>query len=221
MREHEQECFARALQVTLEDIQPFDLISEIPSDAVLAQTDAVLVGGSGDYSVVEGGVWLPACMEFFFKLYEENKPTFASCWGFQALARALGGKVVTDLNRAEVGTHQFEMTDDGMNDPVFGPLGQEFLAQIGHQDIVDVLPADAVLLCSTKRVANQAYTFRDKTIYATQFHPELEVDGLLMRLQAYPEYVERITGMPMEEFVTTCKPAPETINVLSRFKELV
>ena len=221
MRRHEQDCFAKALRVSAEDIRPFDLINAVPSSSELNQVDAVLVGGSGDYSVVEGGPWLPQCMDFFCELHDRNKPTFASCWGFQALARALGGIVVTDLNRAEVGTFEFHMTEAGINDPVFGPLGPRFRAQIGHQDIVDQIPEDAVLLCSSERIPNQAYTFENKTIYATQFHPELELDGLLMRLRAYPEYVEKITGMPMDEFVATCLPAPETIDVMKRFKELL
>ena len=70
------------------------------------------------------------------------KPAFASCWGFQALARALGGEVVTDLVRAEVGTFEIQLTAAGRSDPLFGPLGERFLAQLGHQDVVTRLPAD-------------------------------------------------------------------------------
>ena len=39
------------------------------------------------------------------------------------MARAMGGEVVTDRSRAEVGTYWLELTSEGKNDPVFGPLG--------------------------------------------------------------------------------------------------
>ena len=137
MRHHEVTCFASKLACPEENIVVHDLISGSPSRQLLDRFDVALVGGSGDYSVAEGGDWLPAAMDHFRDLYELGKPTFASCWGFQAFAKALGGEVVTDLTRAEVGTHTFELTEAGKADPVFGPLGSPFLGLAGHQDIVD------------------------------------------------------------------------------------
>ncbi len=217
MRMHEIKCFADKLHCPEENILVHDLISGRPQKRLLDQVDAVLVGGSGDYSVVSGGDWLPAALDQFRDLYEFSKPTFASCWGFQAFAKAIGGVVVTDLNRAEVGTLTFELTSEGHADPIFGPLDSPFLAQIGHQDIVDRLPEHAVLLCSSARVENEAFTFPGKPIYATQFHPELELSDLLKRLYAYPEYVEKITGLSLSEFTKTCHETPETQHLLSRF----
>lgn len=221
MRHHEIECFARKLNCPEKNILVHDLISGRPEKGLLSLVDAVLVGGSGDYSVAEGGDWLPEAMEHFQELYETGKPTFASCWGFQAFAKALGGKVVTDLNRAEVGTHQLKLTEAGRADPVFGPLGSPFYAQLGHQDIVDRLPDHAVLLCSSNLVANEAFGFSDKPIYATQFHPELELADLMRRMNAYPEYIVNITGLSMEQFIETCHETSETSQLLSRFVEQV
>ena len=50
---------------------------------------------------------------------------------------------------------------------------------------MDSLPDDAVLLCSSARVANQAYTFKNKTIYATQFHPEADGAVFEARINIY------------------------------------
>ncbi len=217
MRVHEVECFADKLGCPEENILVHDLISSRPSQRLLDRADATLLGGSGDYSVVKGGKWLPAAMDLFRELYETGKPTFASCWGFQAFARAIGGEVVTDLKRAEVGTYTFELTTAGRSDPVFGPLGSPFLAHVGHQDIVDRLPEHAVLLCSTARVGNQAFTFPGKPIYGTQFHPELELADLIARATAYPEYIEKITGLSLEEFAKTCCETPAANRLLGRF----
>lgn len=221
MRGHEVRCFADKLGCPEENILVHDVLSGRPRKRLLDQVDAVLVGGSGDYSVAEGGEWLPMAMDEFCELYETGKPTFASCWGFQAFAKALGGSVVTDLKRAELGTRTFELTEAGKADAVFGPLGTPFRAQIGHQDIVDRLPDGALLLCSSQRVTNEAFTFPGKPIYGTQFHPELDVKDLITRVHAYPDYIRKITGLPLDEFQATCSATPDTARLLRRFVDRV
>ena len=219
MREHEVQCFSRSLRCPTERIRVFDLLSGVPSREALGEVDVVLLGGSGDYSVAKGGPWLPAALETMRELYETSKPTFASCWGFQAMARALGGEVVTDHDRAEVGTVTLELTSEGSRDPVFGPLGPRFHAQIGHEDIVTELPRGAVLLASSDRVSNEAFRFEGKPIYCTQFHPELDRDGLLKRIGYYPEYLPLAGYATMEEFAAATPETSETEAILRRFME--
>ncbi len=214
-------CFARALQCAPEQIRAFDLLNGRPNRRQWDAVDMVLLGGSGDYSVAQGGPWLAHVLDAMRDLHARSKPTFASCWGFQAMAKALGGDVVTDLTRAELGTLKLRLTEAGEHDPLFGPLGSTPLVHMGHQDIVDRLPADAVLLASTDRVENQAFRFAGKPIYCTQFHPELTVKSMTERLQAYPEYVAKIAGMPLEAFLQTLAETPETNALLRRFVQHV
>jgi len=221
MRRHEVECFARELRCDAKQISVYDLLSGVPSRQELDQVDIVLIGGSGDYSVAEGGTWLPRALATMQELHEWSKPTFASCWGFQAMARALGGEVVTDISRAELGTIQVRLTEAGKADALFAELGATFQGQMGHQDIVTRLPADALLLASTDRVENEAYCFPGKPIYCTQFHPELNRADLLMRAATYPQYVERIGGVTLEEFAATCVDTPKVAALLPRFVEHV
>lgn len=217
MREHEVACFARSLVCRPEQIEIFDLLSGVPSVSRLDAVDVVLLGGSGDYSVAEGGQWLPPALEAMRELYDLGKPTFASCWGFQALAKALGGEVVTDISHAEVGSIEVRLTEAGRCDPLFGPLGDRFLAPMGHQDCVVRLPPDAVLLASSAKVENQAFKIADKPIYCTQFHPELNRQGLLDRVRAYPWYVEKITGDSFERFAQQLQETPASNQLLARF----
>ncbi len=221
MRDHEIGCFARGLGCDRQNIQVHDLISSMPTLEKYRSVDAVLIGGSGDYSVVTDNVWLEESLAAIRMLYEYDIPTFASCWGFQALSKALGGQVVHDLGRAEIGTLEIRLTEQGQSDPVFGVLQPIFMAQMGHEDIVDSIPEQAILLASTDRVANQAFTFADRMIYATQFHPELEFEDLLLRLEMYPKYVEKITGLKFEEFKKHCHPTPATGRLLQRFVSLL
>lgn len=222
MRKHEVGCFARAFGRPEAGIEVFDLIQRAPTVDELRPFDVVLLGGSGDYSVAEGGPWLDAALVAMRELYELAKPTFASCWGFQAMARALGGRVVTDPSRAELGTHRVRVTAEGERDPLFGELAPEFPAHMGHQDIVDELPAGACRLASTERVENQAFCFPGKPIYCTQFHPELHGEDLMTRLRAYPQYVESIAGASLAEFEARNRgETPEANGLLRRFLTLV
>lgn len=217
MLQQEVTCFSRALQSQRSQIAVHDLLAGAPSLTELHAADVVLLGGSGDYSVAEGGDWLEPALDAMRQLFHLSKPTFASCWGFQAMAKAMGGEVVTDQQRAELGSVEVRLTEQGRNDPLFAPLGDRFMAPMGHQDCVITLPPGATRLASSDKVDNQAFRFDGKPIYCTQFHPELNRAALIDRVRAYPQYVEKISGMPIEEFANQCRETPETDQLLSRF----
>jgi GMP synthase (glutamine-hydrolysing) len=217
MRRHEVEAFARVLECGTERIDVFDLLAEPLTELLMENADMLLLGGSGHYSATDEGAWLERALESLRLVHAVRKPTFASCWGFQAMARAMGGLVVKDLSRAEVGTHRLYLTEAGRSDPVYAPLGESFLGQMGHEDIVEEIPANATLLASSDRVTNQAYRFDDAPIYCTQFHPELTRGDLLIRVVNYPEYIERIAGLPVERFPEMVQETPESEGILKRF----
>ena len=217
MSGHEIECFERCFGLAAGQVEIFDLLSGAPEAAQIEAVDVVLLGGSGDYSVARGGPWLQAALDAMVGLYEMGKPTFASCWGFQAMARALGGEVITDRSRAEVGVTSMEMTDAGIDDPVFGPLGRRFRALAGHEDHVISLPDDAVLLASSELSENQAFHFPGKPIYCTQFHPELDKVGLVSRIAMYPSYLPLAGASSLDELDEMTPELPETEDLLRRF----
>ncbi|WP_339911902.1 type 1 glutamine amidotransferase [Symmachiella dynata] len=221
MQTHEVESFSRVLGVSPERISVHDMLNSRPSPSTTEQADMVLLGGSGHYSAAGEGEWLMRALDYLRQLHAAGKPTFASCWGFQAMARAMGGEVIKDLQRAEVGTHTLTLTAAGRADPIFSPLGETFFGQMGHEDCVTRLPENAVLLASSRRVENQAYCFADAPIYCTQFHPELNRNDLLARVKTYPEYVERIENIPPEHFGELCRDTLETEQLLPRFVEHV
>jgi len=221
MRGAEVRSFARELRADVEQIEVRDLLSEIPTPTRLAKVDMALLGGSGDYSATDQGAWIEPVLDCMRELCHEAKPTFASCWGFQALARAMGGRVVHDERRAEVGTLPLRVTAAGRTDPIFGNLGETFCGHMGHEDCVDELPPGTTRLASSDKVANQAYRFNGKPIYCTQFHPELSRDDLLDRLRNYPRYVECIAGVPLDEVARECAETPEAAKLLRNFVEHV
>jgi len=217
MRTQEVTCFARAMRVEKQQFRTIDLLSTAPARRDLKDASMVLLGGSGHYSAAGKGAWLERTLDVLREIHHRAVPTFASCWGFQAFARALGGRVVHDPGRAELGTLPLRRTDAGRDDPLFAPLGQRFFGQMGHEDCVDELPPGTTRLASSKRVENQAYRFDGLPIYCTQFHPELNRKDLIDRATNYPEYIERISGTSLEQFKAACRDTPQTEALLRHF----
>src|SRR5689334_21597898 len=108
MAAQEVRCFARALECELSAISVCNLLDSAPSVNTLQQSDMLLLGGSGHYSVATRASdsvetdrprspWLDGALDTLREIHRLAKPTFASCWGFQAMARAMGGECVNDL----------------------------------------------------------------------------------------------------------------------------
>jgi GMP synthase (glutamine-hydrolysing) len=228
MAAQEVRCFARALECEVSAVSVVDLMGSVPSVRTLQQADMLLLGGSGHYSVATrasdsveldrpASPWLDGALDTLREIHRLAKPTFASCWGFQAMARAMGGECVNDVPNAEVGTIELRLTEVGRTDPIFGTLSVEFAAQAGHEDHVVRLPPDAELLASSTRVKEQAFHFIGRPIYCTQFHTELDRAAMLERVVAYPEYITRIARVSFEQFVQNVRETPESNSLLRRF----
>ena len=217
MRANEIASFTRALGCPPDQITAIDLINAPPSPSMLAAHDMVLIGGAGDYSVTEGGPWLEKALDVMRNLHTLRKPTFASCWGFQALAKALGGAVVADPARAEIGTLTLQLTEAGLQNSVFSELGTTFYAHVGHMDTVDALPSDAIQLACSPLVDNHAFRIRGMPIYATQFHPELRIQEVKARISSYPRYAEEIAGVPADTLIATLRETPRANNLIKGF----
>jgi GMP synthase (glutamine-hydrolysing) len=209
------------LDCDLSAIDVVDLLGAAVPVSKLHGADMLLLGGSGHYSAAGEGAWLDRALDLMREIHRLARPSFASCWGFQAMARALGGRCVHDLPNAEVGTIEIHLSAAGRDDPLFSTLPSRFAAQAGHEDHVTELPRDAVLLASSPRVREQAFCFAGKPIYCTQFHPELDRTAMIERVLAYPEYVARIARVPFEEFIESCRDSPEANALLLRFVDLV
>jgi GMP synthase (glutamine-hydrolysing) len=156
------------------------------------------------------------------RLVDEGVPTFASCWGFQAMSLALGGDVHYLPNRGHVGTCEIESTLAGQRDDVFGALGATFTAQLGHEDVVTEHPPEAVVLAHSTHGDVQAWRIGNMPIWGTQFHPELRMEDLALRLQTYTKYIREHTGLTWETFEKRClQPSPGTDALLASFAKFV
>lgn len=110
-------------------------------------------------------------------------PFLGACFGIGTLGRHQGA--VVDRRYAEpVGPVTITLTRQGTQDPLFGGLPADFEAFVGHKEGISRLPRHAVRLAGSPDCPVQ--TFRIGTqVYATQFHPELDADGLCTRVEVY------------------------------------
>ena len=137
-------------------------------------------------------------------------PFLGACYGIGALGRHQGA--VVDRRFAEpVGAVEITLTPAGGRDPLLGELPAAFQAFTGHKEAVSHLPGPAAaggqasraaaggqasraaaggqasradLLASSAGCPVQAFRVGGN-VYATQFHPELDVAGLCTRIEVY------------------------------------
>ena len=216
IRQQEILCFAQSVNCEPDCIESLDLLGDLPQLDTVRRFDALFIGGSGRYSTVGNEAWLAGALSFLAEVVESGIPLFASCWGFQALSRALGGQVIHDRSSAELGTGIVSLTDSGLQDPIFGTLPPTFSALMGHEDCVQELPDCAELLARSDS-AFQAFRLPGLPVYGTQFHPELNRDAFLERVRAYPRYIKEIAGQEISEFEQTCFDTPAAATLIRRF----
>ena len=82
---------------------------------------------------------------------------------------------------------EITLTDEGRQDQLLGGLSDPFTAFLGHKEAVSRLPDGAVLLASSATCPVQAFRI-GTNVYATQFHPELDLDGIITRVEAYRHF---------------------------------
>ena len=110
-------------------------------------------------------------------------PFFGACYGVGTLGVHQGG--VVDRTYAEpISAVRVRLTEAGLSDPVLTGMPTEFDAFVGHKEACRVLPPNAVLLGGSATCPVQVFRVREN-LYATQFHPELDLEALVTRVDVY------------------------------------
>jgi len=99
-----------------------------------------------------------------------RKPLLAVCYGAQYLAHFSGGKVAPS-NTREYGRANLSFVKKG--EEFFENIHEGSQVWMSHSDTITDLPANAVLLASTRDVENAAYKIEGEQTFAIQFHPEV------------------------------------------------
>lgn len=132
-------------------------------------------------------------------LLKLDVPFLGACYGISTLGRYLGG--VVDRTYAEpVGAVTITLTADGLADPLLTGVPEAFPAFVGHKEALTDVPPGAVLLARSATCPVQMFRVGEHQ-YATQFHPELDVPGIVARIHAY-RHAGYFHPDEMEELIT-------------------
>lgn len=120
------------------------------------------------------------------EIVDKDFPFLGCCYGVGTLGAVIGATV--DRSYPEpVAAVTVSLTDQGRADPLFAELPDVFDAFGGHKEAASSLPPEAVRLASSPDCPVQAFRVGANT-YATQFHPELDLQGILTRIDVYKNH---------------------------------
>ncbi|MEV1291248.1 glutamine-hydrolyzing GMP synthase [Pseudonocardia sp. NPDC049635] len=161
---------AQYAQLIARRVREADVYSEIvpastPVSEIVAREPAAVILSGGPASVyAEGAPTLDPA------LFDTGIPVFGMCYGFQAMARALGGEVAHDGTR-EYG--RTEITLSGTAGVLHEGLPARHPVWMSHGDSVTAAPAGFTVTASSDRVAVAAFEDTGRRLAGVQYHPEV------------------------------------------------
>ena len=106
---------------------------------------------------------------FDAEIFESEIPTFGICYGFQAMAQALGG-VVTNTKEREYGATLLNVE---VKSKLFESLDPQQEVWMSHGDAVTKAPTDFVVTATSAGAPVAAFESNLKPFAGVQFHPEV------------------------------------------------
>jgi GMP synthase (glutamine-hydrolysing) len=136
----------------------------------IGEYDAVMTfGGAMHADQEDRHPWLRFEKDFLAAMLEDEMPILAVCLGTQLLAEAAGGSAQR-AREPEIGWYPVEVTAEGADDPLVGPLAPEFTAFQWHS--YEAMPPEGALLLARSPVCGQAYRVGERA-WGIQFHAEV------------------------------------------------
>ncbi|WP_146361193.1 glutamine-hydrolyzing GMP synthase [Arthrobacter yangruifuii] len=162
---------AQYAQLIARRVREADVYSEVvphtySTEQLLAKNPAAIILSGGPSSVyAEGAPKVDA------DLFEAGVPVFGICYGFQAMAAAMGGKV------AKTGLREYGSTDAravGGSRSILEGTPDEQNTWMSHGDSVQEAPKGFDVLASTAGAPVAAFANEAKGLYGVQWHPEVK-----------------------------------------------
>jgi GMP synthase (glutamine-hydrolysing) len=131
----------------------------------------IILSGSHASAYAEASMKVPS------KAFEAGVPVLGICYGMQAMASQLGGKVEWSDHRefgyAEVRAHGHSKLLEGLQDFATTEGHGMLKVWMSHGDKVTALPPGFKLMASTPSCAIAGMADEERGFYAVQFHPEV------------------------------------------------
>ncbi|MBN9173355.1 MAG: glutamine amidotransferase [Microbacterium sp.] len=156
--------------------------------------------------------------ELLDRVVARDFPFLGACYGIGTVGAHLGA-TIDGTYREPISVVPVTLTDAGMDDPLLAGMPRTFEAFVGHKEAISALPPAAMLLASSPDCPVQMFRV-GANVYATQFHPELDVDGITTRIHAYADHGYFAAG-ELQLTLDAVRRAPVThpSRILRRFVE--
>ena len=152
-RVREADCFSEVVPSTM---SAADILAKDPA--------AIILSGGPSSVYAEGAPTLDAAV------LEAGVPVFGMCYGFQAMAQALGG-VVEKTGLSEFGATQAQVSDT--ESTLFNGQPCEQSVWMSHGDSVSVAPEGMRVTATTAGAPVAAIEDDERRLYGVQWHPEV------------------------------------------------
>ena len=173
-----------------QDIHAINLLAPITHPLDFSAYSGVFISGSpynyltpADEKSTEQRLVESQLIDLCSILVERDIPTLGLCYGLQMLALAAGGTLTTAYHE-DMQPMSINLTDAGRTDPQARRLPDSFLGDVAHAEAVDVIPQDMEVLASSESCPVQLARIKTN-IYGTQHHPEIDRDGIAIRVAQY------------------------------------
>ncbi len=162
---------AQYAQLIARRVREANVYSEIvphtfTTEQILAKNPAAIILSGGPSSVYADGA--PSVGA---DLFEAGVPVLGICYGFQAMANALGGVV------AETGLREYGATDataSGAARSILAGMPENQNVWMSHGDSVSKAPEGFEVLATTAGAPVAAFANEAKRLYGVQWHPEVK-----------------------------------------------
>ena len=182
---------AQYAQLIARRVREANVYSEIvphsmSAEEIRAKDPAAIVLSGGPSSVYEQGA--PALDGAILEL---GVPVLGICYGFQAMASALGGTV------ANTGLREYGATDvtvTGTSSTLLGGQPESQTTWMSHGDSVSAAPAGFEVLASSPSTPVAAFASDERKLYGVQWHPEVKHSAFGQAV--LENFLHRAAGLP-------------------------
>jgi GMP synthase (glutamine-hydrolysing) len=192
-------------------------------DIDLQDFSAIIVGGSPfDISTPaeqKSAIQIKIESDFrqlFDRVVPLDFPFLGACCGCGLLGSYLDTPISGKYSEP-VGGAVVSLTDSGRDDPLLSGFPDRIDVLLGHKEACDKVPEGATLLLTGDACPVQMFRVGNN-VYATQFHPEGDADGFIVRIHAYKNhgYFPPETAVDLIESVSR-EDTPYPREILRRF----
>ncbi len=162
-------------------------------DLSLNDYSAVIVGGSpfdigtpeNEKSAIQKKIEIDF-KQFLAEIVSTDFPFLGACSGCGLLGMYLNTPI-SGQYAEPVGSAVISLTDEGKKDALLSDFPDQITVLLGHKEACDLIPRGATLLMRGAACPVQMFRL-GKNVYATQFHPEGDCEGFVVRIHAYKNH---------------------------------